>query len=148
MVANATINTISLKWQPPDHQALGLSGYLLEYRRYGQPSLWQPVSDWLMLLLLSCPSHNVLPLPGTRLSPLCAVPQGPSSSQQQPSWAIACGSPQSQLTDCVFSSLSLPAISVRRLFSEHGTWLVCVVGCLRFMSLATVLRVLGDAYAG
>ena len=67
-VANATINTISLKWQPPAHQARGITGYVLEYRVYLQPGLWQSVSDWLVLLLLVSFTHYT----ATYLGPLCA----------------------------------------------------------------------------
>ena len=61
--------------------------------------------------LLSCPSHKVLPPPGiiyyvVALSVALvrsSGEQGSSSSRQQRRWAIVCGSPQSQLTDCVLS---------------------------------------------
>ena len=57
-----------------------------------------------LLLLMSCPSHNVLPLAGACLCPLChcgkVVSRKASSSRwQERRWAIVCGSPQSQSTD-------------------------------------------------
>ena len=55
--------------------------------------------------LLSCPSHKVLPhavaLSMTMVR--SSGEQGSSSSRQQRRWAIVCGSPQSQLTECVLS---------------------------------------------
>ena len=51
-------------------------------------------------LLLSCPSHNVLPHPGTCICPLC---DGDEVFGGAVEVVIVYGSPQSQLTDCVLS---------------------------------------------
>ena len=57
-----------------------------------------------LLPLMLCPSHNVLPLAGACLCPIChcgrVVSRKASSSRwQERRWAIICGSPQPQSTD-------------------------------------------------
>ena len=85
---------------------------------------------------LSCPSHKVLPHAGTCNCPLCDDgedfgEQGSSSSRHQRRWAIVCGSPQSQLTDCMLTMyphllivvLARPIIvALQYRHGMNGTW--------------------------
>ena len=77
--------------------------------QYNNDVVIQLSADSEFLFSQDCPSHNGLSLPGTRLSSLCYDDEAirvafSLSSQQQRRWTIVCGSPQSQLTDCVLSS--------------------------------------------